>query len=128
VWKGYPTVPVWQNIFNAHGIGCTPVGVSNRLASMSGSSPFLWPNYPNPFNPVTEIAFRVATLGVISLRIFNTGGQLVRTLLRSRKDPGTYTIWWDGKDDSGRFLASGVYFCHFIAGAFMQARKLVVLR
>jgi hypothetical protein len=130
-WSGYPIDYLLCSIFFAHGIQCAecdPVGIADELASVTSPGPFLWPNYPNPFNPVTEIAFRVGVPGIVSLRIFNASGQLVRTLLRSPKDPGTYRIWWDSKDDCGRFLASGVYFCHLVAGSFRQIRKLVILR
>jgi hypothetical protein len=127
-WKGYPTSQIWQNIFNAHGIECTPVGVEEELASMSNARPFLWPNHPNPFNPLTRIAFRTAGYARASLRVYDTGGQVIKTLLDSYKDPGTYTICWDGKDDAGRFLPSGVYFCQLLVGTLRQTRKLVVLR
>jgi len=130
-WSGYPIDYLFCSIFFAHGIECAecdPVGINDRLASVKNPGPFLWPNYPNPFNPVTQITFRVAGSSIVSLRIFNSGGQVLRTLLFSRKEPGTYAIRWDGKDDYGRFLASGVYFCQFVAGAFKQTRKLVVLK
>jgi hypothetical protein len=127
-WSGYPIDEIWRNIFNAHGIECTPVGVKDELASTSNATPFLWPNHPNPFNPATRICFRIVKPEIVSLLVFDTSGELVRTLVNSNRDPGTYTIWWDGTDDSGRFLASGVYFCHLVAGSFRQARKLVVLK
>jgi len=127
-WKGYPTNQIWQNIFNAHGIECTPVGVPEELVSVSNSAPFLWPNWPNPFNPLTQVVFRIAGYARASIRVYGTGGRLVKTLLDAYKDPGTHTIWWDGKDDSGRLLPSGVYFCQLLAGTFRQTRKLIVLR
>jgi hypothetical protein len=133
-WKGYPVDFDFCSIFFGHGIGiedcpaCNAVSVPYEVAVPSTVGPFLWSSCPNPFNPATEIAFRVGWTGPVSLEIFNTAGQLVRTLVRSRKEPGTYTVWWDGKDDSGGKLASGVYFCQFVVGVFMQTRKLVILR
>jgi len=127
-WSGYPTDEVWRNIFNAHGIECTPVGVEEKLASASNTTPFLWPNHPNPFNPLTQIVFRVASYGRVSVRVSDTGGRVVKTLLDSYKAPGTYTLSWDGKDDSATLLASGVYFCHLAVGSFKQTRKLVMLK
>jgi len=127
-WSGYPIDEIWRNIFNAHGIECTPVGVADELASASNATPFLWPNHPNPFNPATRICFRIVKPEIVSLLVFNTSGELVRTLVNSNRDPGTYTIWWDGKDDSGKLLASGVYFCRLVAGSLKQTTKLVVLK
>ena len=130
-WSGYPVDFVWCSNFVAHGIicdVCDPVGVADGSASMINTKPFLWPNRPNPFNPLTQISFRVASYGRATVRVCDIGGRVVRTLLDSYKEPGTYTICWDGKDDSGGFLASGVYFCRLVAGSFKQTRKLVMLR
>jgi hypothetical protein len=127
-WKGYPTDQVWQNIFNAHGIGCTPVGIGEELASIGTATPFLWPNHPNPFNPGTHITFRVSTPQAACLRLYNADGRVIRTLLDSHMDAGTYTMWWDGKDDSGRVLPSGTYLCHLVVGSFKHTRKLVLVK
>ena len=127
-WSGYPIDEIWRNIFNAHGIECTPVGVADQLASISSTSPFLYPNYPNPFNPQTHIVFRISSPQLVSLRLYNADGRLIRTLLDSHMEPGTYAMRWDGKDDFGGSLASGIYLCHLIVGSFRETRKLVLLR
>jgi hypothetical protein len=130
-WSGYPVDFIWCSNFVAHGIicdVCDPVSVADGAAPAGNIRTFLWPNRPNPFNPLTQIAFRIAGYARASLRVYDTCGQLVRRLLDSYKDPGTYTIWWDGKDDSGRLLPSGVYFCHLVVGSLKQTRKLLVLR
>jgi hypothetical protein len=134
VWgwsPGYPVDYTWCCNFVAHGIicdVCDPVGVADGSASKTDSKPFLWPNRPNPFNPLTQVAFRIASYGKVSIRVCDVGGRVVRTLVDAYKEPGSYTVWWDGKDDSGASLASGVYLCQLVVGSFKQTRKLVMLR
>jgi hypothetical protein len=130
-WSGYPVDFTWCANFVAHGIicdVCDPVGVADGSASKTDSKPFLWPNRPNPFNPLTQVAFRIASYGKVSIRVCDVGGRVVRTLVDAYKEPGSYTVWWDGKDDSGGSLASGVYLCQLVVGSFKQTRKLVMLR
>ncbi|MGH7456095.1 MAG: FlgD immunoglobulin-like domain containing protein, partial [bacterium] len=89
-------------------------------------------NYPNPFNPATLIRYQIPAHTAkplqVQLRIFNTLGQLVRTLVESKPDVGFYEVIWDGKDNSGQLLPSGVYFYRLMAGDFQQTRKMTLLR
>ncbi len=127
--KGYPRDEIWQNIFIAHGIGCAYTGVAEDWnTSPRSPNAFLWPNSPNPFNPQTSVAFRIPSANTVHLRLFNTSGQLVRTLVDSFLDSGTYTVCWNGTSDSGTAAPSGIYFCNLNIGAFNQARKFVLLR
>ena len=99
----------------------------------------LFQNYPNPFNPVTVIQYAVGG-GVgkaadgrprtadISLKIYNLLGQLVRTLVDEKMVPGNYQVIWDGKDDRGKEVASGIYFCKLKAISFLKIRKMVLLK
>lgn len=85
-------------------------------------------NYPNPFNPETEIRFQVAEARQVSIRIFNTLGQEVRTLISRQLQRGSHRITWDGKDNSGKDVSSGMYLYQLRAGAFSQVRKMGLLR
>jgi uncharacterized membrane protein len=86
-------------------------------------------NYPNPFNPSTTIRFEVAERGRVTLRIYNVSGQLVRTLLDDVVEPGVEHLTnWNGRDDRGRAVASGVYFVRLDAAGFAETRKMVLLR
>jgi hypothetical protein len=86
-------------------------------------------NYPNPFNPSTTIRFGVAKAGPVTLRIYNVRGQLVRTLVDDVRQPGVeHMVTWNGRDDRGRSVASGVYFVRLEASRFTQTRKMVLLR
>ena len=64
----------------------------------------------------------------VTLKIFNTRGALVRTLVDSERSPGTHTAFWDGTDSAGRRVPSGVYFYRINAGDFSKTRKMVLLK
>ncbi|MEJ2634031.1 MAG: FlgD immunoglobulin-like domain containing protein [Calditrichia bacterium] len=85
-------------------------------------------NYPNPFNPVTRIQYSIPGSGHVRLGIFNSLGQKVRTLVSREMPAGKYEIEWDGKDDHGKSLPSGIYFYRLQTGAHSQTNKMLLLR
>ncbi len=85
-------------------------------------------NYPNPFNPATTIAFSLAKNSQVVLAIYDVRGALVRTLIDESRVAGGQRVVWDGKDDSGTDVASGVYFYRLSAGHFQATKKMVLLR
>ena len=85
-------------------------------------------NYPNPFNPETEIPFQLPKESHVVLKIFNIRGQLVRTLIQADYAPGFHSIRWDGKDNNGMTVSSGLYIYRFQAGDFVQVKKMSLLR
>jgi hypothetical protein len=85
-------------------------------------------NYPNPFNPSTTISFQVLQNSGVQIDIFNTLGQKVRTLLNDRREPGFYQMIWDGRNDSGVQVGSGVYLYRMVAGDFVQVRKMILMK
>lgn len=85
-------------------------------------------NYPNPFNPSTTIRFALPEAGELSLAIYNTAGQLVRLLAKGEYAAGRHAIVWDGREDSGQRVASGVYLYVLKAGSFVAERKLVLMK
>ncbi len=86
-------------------------------------------NYPNPFNPSTTIQFDLIEAGHVSLNIYNSVGQLVRTLVSDDYAPGAYKVVWDARDDVGRRVASGVYLYKIKVGAkFTAQRKLMLMK
>ncbi len=88
----------------------------------------LFQNYPNPFNPSTTISYSVAAAGDVQLKIYNPLGQLVRTLFSGQKGAGEYTLTWDGRDDGGRLLSSGLYFYRLQVGEAVQSRRMLFLK
>ncbi len=85
-------------------------------------------NYPNPFNPSTTIEYSLARTGPVDIAIFDVNGRKVRTLAGGIERQGTHKAVWNGKNDRGTPVASGVYFYRLIAGDFTQIRKMILLR
>jgi hypothetical protein len=86
-------------------------------------------NYPNPFNPQTNINFTTSEPGAVNLRIFDFRGRHVRTLIDRQLLPaGPQEKVWDGTDDSGRPLAAGVYFSQVNAGSLTETRRMTLLK
>ena len=105
-------------------------GVASQVAAPRDFA--LGANFPNPFNPSTTIPFRIpAVAGMqpmpVRLEIFNSLGQRVRFLVDEARVPGHYRATWDGRDDAGRAIASGVYLYRLRAGEAIDAGKMVLL-
>lgn len=88
----------------------------------------LMQNQPNPFNPRTNISFSLEEGGVVSLRIFDVSGRLVRTLSSGFCDSGTHDVVWDGLDDNSHQVGNGVYFYRLDAIGVSMTRKMVMVR
>ncbi|MCB0304106.1 MAG: T9SS type A sorting domain-containing protein, partial [Calditrichaeota bacterium] len=84
-------------------------------------------NYPNPFNPSTTIEYDLPEDGRIALVIYNNLGQKIRTLYEGTQLAGTHRISWDGRDDRGKALASGVYFYTLKAANIVQTKKMLLI-
>jgi cyclomaltodextrinase len=87
-------------------------------------------NYPNPFNPTTTIQFSLAGNGslLVKLEVYNIMGQKVKTILDESRAPGFYRVLWDGRNDFGRQVASGMYFYKLQSRDFVQTKKMILLK
>lgn len=85
-------------------------------------------NYPNPFNPETDIAFALPEDAKVSIVIFNVLGQRVRTLINAHKMAGRHVVHWDGRNDSGKLVSSGIYFYRLKTEKFTEARKMLLIK
>ncbi len=85
-------------------------------------------NYPNPFNPTTTIEFKLPVKSDVKLYIYNALGQKVRTLINKDMASGSYKVVWDAKNDSGRKVASGLYFFELRAKNFRQVHKMILMK
>ncbi len=85
-------------------------------------------NYPNPFNPSTVLSYTLPTQAHINITVFNIQGRLVRTLTDTDKPAGEHTVEWNGTDENGRSVATGVYFYRMAAGEFSETRKMVLVK
>ena len=88
----------------------------------------LYQNYPNPFNPSTKIEFFLSERAQVRLEIYDIRGRRVKKLLDQELSSGHWSIVWDGEDDKGAKVASGVYFYRLIASQYTQTRKMVIIK
>ncbi len=116
---------------------CGPFSLAGEITGTGtgipgGPSPstyLLHQPYPNPFNPYTTIPFYLPRTASVSLRIYDVSGRLVRMLMNDIvKEAGKHTVIWDGTDDSGKPMASSVYFCRFEAGSHRETRRAVLIK
>ena len=85
-------------------------------------------NYPNPFNPSTRIRFDIPDQSFVRLAVYDILGRQVRLLVEKDHDPGFHEVLWDGRDEYGREMSSGVYFYQIHAGAFHKNAKMIVVK
>ena len=85
-------------------------------------------NYPNPFNPETTIEFSVPAPSHVSIKIFNTAGQLIRVLADNEFQAGTHRLVWDARNQAGNVVPSGIYYYEMHAGDFSETKKLLLLK
>jgi hypothetical protein len=85
-------------------------------------------NYPNPFNPNTIIKYQIPKSGQVELTIYNSLGQKVQTLISEQKTAGVYEVSWDGRNDAGKLVGSGVYFYRLKSADRQIFRKMILLR
>lgn len=107
---------------------------NDAVTSISSENPaipdefIMHQNYPNPFNPETTIEYAVQQSSEIELKIYNNLGQLIKTLVDDYKTTGEYSVVWDGKDNSGKAVASGNYFYQIKMGEFASTKKMIYIK
>lgn len=124
--SGYPPIVV----------GCE-VNVTNSISDADDDNPSeeilpqqfqLAQNYPNPFNPTTTIKYYVASKGIVNLSVYNILGQRVKTLVDGQMDIGWQEAQWNGKDENGNSVASGIYFYKMSAGDYVDSKKMLLMK
>ncbi len=126
-----PNNSVGPGYLDAHAAVKKAVDLVSSVESIDEALPesfVLKQNYPNPFNPSTNIEYTLTTDVQAVLRIYNVAGQQIKTLVSETRKAGTYTIQWDGTNDTGQHVASGIYYAKFEAGQLAQTRKMVLMR
>jgi hypothetical protein len=112
----------------------TPTSKSlEKVADAAIRQDFVLTAYPNPygrlpFNPSTQIHFAMKDAGIATLRVYNLQGQLIRELLNEYRIAGEHMVMWDGRDDRGAAVSSGVYFIRFAAENEVKVGKLMLVR
>ena len=110
-------------------------GVEDGSEEPAGALPKVFAldqNYPNPFNPQTSISFTVpgseGDLVDVSLKVYSLRGRLVKTLVDNQQEAGYHTAVWDGHDEVGKKVSSGIYLYRLEAGEKIAVRKMVILK
>jgi hypothetical protein len=104
------------------------VGVNDQPGSAVPVNFKLLQNYPNPFNPTTTISYQISKASNVKLNIYNSLGQLVKTLVNANQSAGSYSVNWDGKNESGSKVSSGIYFYRLNTPDFMNVKKMIMLK
>ena len=132
-FTSYPVGKVWYDDFSVKKV--TMVEVPSGVNDPSNYARFELPkefvlkqNYPNPFNPTTTIAYNVPKNSEIQIEIYNLMGQKVKTLFSGFNTAGSHKIEWDGTNDLGKPLTSGVYLITLRSGNFVTAKRMTLLK
>ena len=107
--------------------------MNNSSLALTPKETMLLPNYPNPFNPETWIPYRLANAADVILTIYDTKGTMVRRLDLGYQPAGSYTArnraaYWDGRNENGESVASGIYFYQFRVGDYTATRRMVIVK
>lgn len=121
----FTNVAANQFMTAVEGSGLTAVA---RARSETPTEFNLSQNYPNPFNPETTIEYQLPRASRIEVAVYNLAGQLVRTLRQAQQSAGKYKLSWDGKDERGNNVATGVYLYRLYAGEFSATKKMILAR
>jgi len=114
---------------NTKGTKGTGLQTSESRDEASPSAPALYQNSPNPFNPVTSIAYSIPRTGRVTLRVYDIEGKVVRTLVDAQQQLGPHTVAWQGLDDAGVRVASGVYLYRLTFDTeLVDTRKMLMLK
>jgi hypothetical protein len=98
------------------------------VSDYTPGKPSLWQNYPNPFTPYTMIRFSLPKEGTVELAVYDVSGHLVKTITSRPFPVGTHAIPWDGTDDRGENVASGIYFYRLVFAGSAETKRMVLLR
>jgi hypothetical protein len=108
-------------------LGLSPTGVESEASEII-SSFSLQQNFPNPFNQETVIRYSLPEESQVRADICNILGQKVKTLVDGRQAAGPHSAVWDGRNERGEEVSSGIYFYRIVAGELVQSRKMLLLK
>ncbi len=137
-----PTDHAWRISFNgengntvenfSHNVNFTdiqwPTAIDIQPLAGIPSGFALHQNYPNPFNPETHINFDVASTGRVKIEVFNALGQRMQVLVDNVYTPGSYKVTWNGRDDEGHQLSSGVYIYQMTSDNYQQVKRMLLMK
>lgn len=125
-------LPMWRYNRRLNNTGwpvsCSPTGVDDEPASTLPTDFALRQNFPNPFNPSTVLEYSLPSRSEVELAVYNLLGRKVRTLVSGTQSAGVHRVTWDGRDNGGNDVATGVYLYRISCEDFEDARKMVLIR
>jgi len=128
----FPTFVINYNFVNGPSVvqmnGALETGIANRDKTSKPTNFQLSQNFPNPFNPKASIRFTLLVQDHVTLKVYNSLGQLMQTLVDANQAAANYVVSWDGRDYSGNQAASGVYFYKLETARFSQTKKMILMR
>lgn len=120
-----PAMGTCRNDMGAYGGGMRDLLINSTLVP---DEYILLQNYPNPFNSSTTIEFSIPSRADVTITVYNIYGQEIRNLLDRKVDPGKYKIFWDGKNNHGLEVSSGIYLCNIRSKSFYQTKKMIHIK
>jgi hypothetical protein len=134
-WVGTPSGP-YLPATATDAIGNTSIfsqpyfmtSVNEKMVSQNPNKYELRQNHPNPFNPETLIKYQLPNASFVEITIFNLSGQRINSLLKENQQAGSFELKWDGRNESGDQVVSGVYIYQLNAGEFVAAKKMILVR
>ena len=117
-----------ESVFGGSPLSVAKLNTAGDQLSITPNSFVLEQNYPNPFNPETTISFQLAKNSKINLTIYNMEGKLIKRLESGLRDAGSYEIKWNGLDERGQQVTSGVYFYRLDTGEFSDMKKMILIK
>jgi hypothetical protein len=105
-----------------------PTSIYHRSIERVPAQVKLYQNYPNPFNPITHIRYELSSSHKVSIHIYNVMGQKIKTFQSQNQNPGYHTVVWDGTNDTGQKVGSGIYYCRISAGSYSATKKMLLLK
>ncbi len=116
---------IYKTYIYSTGVTTSVLGETNTT---SPSKYQLKQNFPNPFNPSTTIRYSLSSPQKIYIRIYDVSGQLVKDIIEEHKQAGEYNVKWNGKNNSGQRVSSGVYYYQMTVGNETQAKKMILIK
>jgi hypothetical protein len=110
------------------GYDCVLIRGLKTVFAASGGGQFGLINHPNPFNPTTEISFNLPTSGNVTLEVFNVTGQRIATLIDEQLAAGVHATQWNGRNESGQSVSSGIYFYRLTVDDLAETRKMMLMK
>jgi len=109
-------------------IKSAPTSISGKTEKLVPKQLILWQNFPNPFNPATKLRFQIPYVNNVTLEIFSITGQKVRTLINEQMEQGWHEVQWDGLDEAGSSVPSGIYYARLRAGNQEEIIRMCLIK